>query len=416
MASNYITRKRRFRPRVIRGKTTRYDSSGGIVATFETDASDRVTGTQITVSRGNPWPPRKSGFQGDVGGDFMSTATYAQGSFPKQRIQLPGGAGYSRAEFVGNLVTAPNVGSNNGVPGPINSSDDDLDEMGATAVARCTPTNSIADVSVFLGELMHEGLPRVQASRDWQRATTAARAAGDDYLNAAFGWRPLLNDVSNIVEAVGSTSAKLAQLKRDSGRLVRRRYEFPTEYTSHVDKGLSAPLQLGFIGASQNSAFDVFGTRERLVETERRRWFSGAFTYHIPEDLLGSSEIDRIRAEAELGFGLSLTPETFWNLAPWSWAIDWFSNTGDVIANISAFNRYGLIMPYGYMMEHTINKYTYSSPGSRLRGLKIGPPDLILICETKKRRKANPFGFGVQWSGLNPFQLSILSALGLSRS
>jgi hypothetical protein len=115
--------------------------------------------------------------------------------------------------------------------------------------------------------------------------------------------------------------------------------------------------------------------------------------------------------------GLEITPEVLWNIAPWSWAVDWFTNAGDVLANTSDFGDQGLVMKYGYIMEHSFVRDVYfyeGSFGSPLGG-SIKIPPLALVSETKLRRKANPFGFGITWDGLNPFQLSIAAALGLSR-
>jgi len=114
-------------------------------------------------------------------------------------------------------------------------------------------------------------------------------------------------------------------------------------------------------------------------------------------------------------FGLNISPDVLWQLAPWSWAVDWFSNTGDVIQNISQRATDGLVMRYGYLMENTITEDSYTRPVSPF---KNGSPSgtITLITESKVRRRANPFGFGVSWSGLSPKQLSIAAALGLSRS
>jgi hypothetical protein len=115
-------------------------------------------------------------------------------------------------------------------------------------------------------------------------------------------------------------------------------------------------------------------------------------------------------AKANQLLGLDITPDTLWNLAPWSWAADWFSNIGDITSNMSSFQQ-GLVMRYGYQMEHTIVSDTYSSVDKSLR-----THPLTFVVETKQRVKANPFGFGVTWEGLSPFQLSIAGALGLSKS
>jgi len=112
--------------------------------------------------------------------------------------------------------------------------------------------------------------------------------------------------------------------------------------------------------------------------------------------------------------GISPTPDALWNLAPWSWAIDWFSNTGDVVSNISDWATDGLVMQYGYQMVHTITRDNYVPLGSDLIDGSFSRP-FTMVVETKQRRKANPFGFSLSWNGLSPVQQAIALAIGLTR-
>jgi len=152
---------------------------------------------------------------------------------------------------------------------------------------------------------------------------------------------------------------------------------------------------------------------EKIIE----RWFSGAFTYHLPSDYDSRSKMTDYASLADKVYGTSITPEVLWELAPWSWAVDWFFNAGDVVNNLSDWESAGLVMRYGYMMEHTFHKYTYIASGTGFKKeLNLASvPSLTLVTETKKRVGANPFGFGVTWDGLSPFQTSVLAALGISR-
>lgn len=99
--------------------------------------------------------------------------------------------------------------------------------LGTTAIARTIPTNSVASAAQFLGEL-REGLPAVPGSNLIGKSGSPS-AYADEFLNYSFGIKPLLSDLQKFAEA-GRTSVKVIdQLKRDSGRLVRRRYTFPVE-------------------------------------------------------------------------------------------------------------------------------------------------------------------------------------------
>lgn len=115
---------------------------------------------------------------------------------------------------------------------------------------------------------------------------------------------------------------------------------------------------------------------------------------------------------------------TLWNLAPWSWAVDWFSNTGALVKNLQALISYGTVLRYGYIMEETSVTDTYSArPDAyvpeKYTGTFTKPwpaiTPVVLRTTVKKRVKANPFGFGVAWEGLSPTQLAITAALGITR-
>jgi hypothetical protein len=74
------------------------------------------------------------------------------------------------------------------------------------------------------------------------------------------------------------------------------------------------------------------------------------------------------------------------------------------------------VLAYGYMMEHTIEKYTYHFVGPHKLKTKKDPDPVTLVRESKIRRRATPYGFGITWDGFSSFQLSILAALGLSKT
>jgi hypothetical protein len=70
------------------------------------------------------------------------------------------------------------------------------------------------------------------------------------------------------------------------------------------------------------------------------------------------------------------------------------------------------------MMEHSIKTdiYTFFGKSGIYGRPDLTVPPLRLVTETKKRVPASPFGFGITWDGLSPLQVSILGALGITRS
>jgi len=388
-------------------------------ATVGPTAMQSLKGTQFTTSEGHPFNPRDHRrVEGDLGGEFFTEKLYFDQA-PKGRSQSwtveTQVSGYDRTDNIYSMPVFPVNPYNLVFPPPISASDEDLDAAGATAVARCKPTNSVADVATFVGETLKDGLPHLPGSQTWEKRTGVAKKAGHEYLNAEFGWKPLLNDVRSFATAVKHAHAVLSQFERDSGKTVRRRYSFPEQKT--VSDSVIATDVRPWMPVDQTYWWDTASGRvTKTVETVTRRWFSGAFTYHLPSGSDTRSKMARYALEADKLFGILPTPETLWELAPWSWAIDWFSNTGDVVSNLSDRAVYGLVMRYGYMMEHSIVRHTYNFEGpSGYLGLEGFVQPISLVREVKKRRKANPFGFGLTWDGLSPEQGLVAAALGLTR-
>jgi len=384
------------------------------------DYSESISDTivsQITDSEGHPWRGNKN-HTTNIGGDFYTNKVTFSG--PTRKLL---NASYLAGTEIRSVeLNAPVAAiSPNAVGTPINigSSKDSIIEKGATAVARCKPTNSVADTSTFLGELIKDHLPRVPGIALWERKLKALVSVGDEFLNTAFGWAPLVSDVKSIASGIRHADSVLRQFERDSGNLVRRQYHFEPEKSTYRSMFRhNVPCWYGDSNTvGQVNEYLGFGDVFLTVETVKECWFSGGFTYYVPQGKDYREKLIRNALEADKVFGTNLTPETLWELTPWSWAIDWFSNAGDVVSNLSDMATYGLVMRYGYVMETSINRHTYSFV--RTDGVFPSPfdiPDLVVTNITKQRYGANPFGFGLTWDGLNSFQLAIAAALGFSHS
>lgn len=163
-----------------------------------------------------------------------------------------------------------------------------------------------------------------------------------------------------------------------------------------------------FYGRNPNGTLDL-GSYTMFSETIQKVWFSARFRYWIPD--IGSIQWKR-RAKLAY-FGLMPSPSMVWELTPWSWLVDWFSNAGDVFSNMTNPIAENLVAKYAYVMGttqrqtacessvtvgHTPIKYTWTGGFTR-----------------KQRSAASPFGFGLSDGDLSARQWSILSALGISR-
>lgn len=382
-----------------------------------------LKGKQVTASENHPnWRTRsRARFGGDIGGPFR-TEMFAVVSQPSQ-IHL--GADYyilgnlnSRARYDGICWAVNPNDINLEIPQAPESSDALLRAIGTAAVAAAKPTNSIADLATFLGELYREGVPRAIGHAQWRSKADAARKTSGDFLSVEFGYKPIVSDILDFATAVRDFDAVLAQYERDAGKVVRRSRHFPPEISGSttVFKTGASP----FIAAS-HTAFDGPGPKNGRVtltrQGERRRWFEGAFTYYLPSDYHNRKALGGLASKASVILGTDLTPEVLWNLTPWSWAIDWVTNAGDVLSFISDMISDGLVLRYGYMMETSSSTYSYSYSGDPwYKGGTAVPAPLIIRHTVKKRVQATPFGFGLTWESFTARQIAILTALGITRT
>lgn len=359
--------------------------------------NSRVTETIISQCHAGTWPP-PYGSETDVGGLMALSRNLV--SYPETVvINAPLIKG-----TVGLITTNSfeGMGTEVASPGPLA----DLDAFGTHAISQVLPTNPNSSLSTALGELKKDGLPSLPGSHMRDR-TDLARRSGNEFLNIEFGWLPLISDVRAFADSVKRSRQLIDQYRRDSDRKIRRRFvPQPTIQSSEIFSGL---------GQGSGSIFFPGTTMTRTRET--RYWFSGAFRYHVP---VGDDFYSRLRRYEQYShrlFDTRLTPELLWNLAPWSWAVDWFTNTGDVIHNISALGSDGLVMQYGYAMRHSRidefarGSFSFDSGGGHFSGTCAKQ----VLSETKQRRPANPYGFGIDDSSLTAIQWAILAALGLTR-
>lgn len=394
-----------------------------------------LQGTQVTESeshddwKGQVTPP------GDIGGNFTTTKQYA--TLPEGEVKLtspwiPQGVSYPPRSYR-HLYKGPIAiqeafeASKASFPPFAMSSETALTAYGSKAVSLCAPTRPTVNLATSLLEVYHEGLPKLIGRDTWETRTAEAldyrrraKSGSSEFLNYQFGWLPIVSDVRDFVSAVVNMDKLLQQYVRDNGNVVRRRLALPPSVSVEESVVRARTLPRLSVNGDYYDFSQPRGDVVRRRETSVRRWFSGAFVYHLPHTFFAevyTPFADKFQVYRKV-LGLELTPETIWQLAPWSWAIDWFTNVGDVISNASTWALDGLVMKYGYVMEHSIVRDTLTYVGPipyRDRSCSQRPPDVTLVSEAKLRRAANPFGFGLTMEGLTALQKTILAAVGISR-
>jgi hypothetical protein len=418
-------------------------------------------GIQITESDGNRWPPPKGGDFIDCGSEFFSikkewvTTKYPYTVFRTRAIGSP--FDYGPSKVYGNMMIANCFGStafayqgsqtvNNGpfdkrllkpnFPPDLSSTRSQLEVKGQIAAAACAPSNQVANAASAVAELLRD-MPSVPGVGLWKarlRAAETLAAGASEFLNGIFGILPTISDMTQFYTGVHKVDRTVDQFIRDSGRVVRRHFVFPKERTQtetdvSLENGVASYSPVG-CGTSSNGLYNIPSQclpRYKTIRTrvvEREIWFSGAFTYYLPPWFDTHDRKDRMRLTAKL-LGAEPDLNTLWQLAPWSWAVDWFVNAGTWIKSLQALLNYGTVMRYGYVMEKTTITDTYSA------GAVVGSPQppynvaftppypavhpVTLRTTVKKRIQANPFGFGLSWDGMSPVQKAIVAALGITR-
>jgi len=282
---------------------------------------------------------------------------------------------------------------------PPNSDYTDIPGYGPTGWHKAKPDNPLVDTAVFIAEA--RDLPRLifQRIRD-------IRTISDLYLAYQFGWKPLLSDIRKLLNFGESVEQKISFLMRNNGKPVSKSVKVAHEISSEVI--LDGP-GLNGMEVTWANAWPV-GERGskyrgcRLI-LERDVWFDGTFVFYI-DDIKLPGTITRLRTRLA---GLEITPAVVWEALPWSWLIDWFTNVGDVLANLSDTAVDRLVANRAYIMGHTKRTYKWYGTDGKTHGQSSH------IYETKVRRKVSPYGLAVGGI-LTTRQQSILAALAASRS
>lgn len=365
-----------------------------------------------------------SGLYRDSG--FSPWKDYAAGftsSFSQDSTNHPGWRGTLGDSDVGGpwfltryrSAVKPVVVDNNLVKGPVwayhpwwwdasaalSNTVEEAKAFGTRAINVTLPNNPNVNISQTLGEVRMEGLPSIIGSDLLKDKARFLRGSGSEYLNVEFGWKPIISDLRKFAQSVKDSNEIISGFRAGSDKKLRRRFSSPPQYGERKQEGVVYLQPLVSIAMQSNAT--VYET------SETREWFSGAFRYHVPmgDDLV--SRMGRYSSYANKLLGLRLTPDLVWNLTPWSWAADWFADSGDVIQNISLLGSDSMAMQYGYSMRSTHRETTTSFEWEGVSGY------FRTTEETKRRLPASPYGFNLTFDGFSDRQKAICIALGLTR-
>lgn len=286
------------------------------------------------------------------------------------------------------------------------------------------PTAPEAALSQLLFEL-REKLPSLVGYQSFVKGPNA-KSLGGEHLNIEFGIKPLISDIQKLAQQVLNYSQIVKQYARDSGSQIRRKRVLSRDSVAIQRPNYPGNVMLGtrmdgvagnhiMYSGSGGCSVQLYDT---VTETVK---FAGAYSYHLSQanSFLGKAE--RYEQLANQLLGARFTPETLYELTPWSWLFDWFGDAGNFVSNSVALSQDSLVLRYGYVMHHTV--------ATRYRQISVMPPPMRLpsgnyptssrlwsSVERKTRTRASPYGFGLTEESFSGKQWAILAALGMTKT
>jgi len=319
-----------------------------------------------------------------------------------------------------------------GFNGAFDSDYESAMQYGAAAYKRAKP--KIAEFDAMQGLLQNvvelpgqlrttsEGFSKAYKAMSGRRSAVKdlfmPQHVAEQFLNEQFGWAPFVGDMLDLYKAYSRQDKRFKEISQQNGKFNRRsRVLFKTEENSDVTviddfAGNCYPtLPYGFYRPN-----GTFVTSKLYTTVNRRVWGSGSFKFYAPEFDPQNHKV----SEGTYGqvirllhyYGVNTSPTVVWELTPWTWLVDWFSNAGNVIDNVTSQAYDRLVSAYFYVMCHT----TKTAVNETVVHLKDGDVSCKWIqeIESKSRVSASPYGFGLTSGDLSTRQKLILSAIGIT--
>lgn len=205
-----------------------------------------------------------------------------------------------------------------------------------TAKARSNPSRPVVNLPVAIAELKDlPGLVKYLGTELVQRRKTRHNfhnQVGDAYMSGIYGIAPMISDIKGLLNFQTHVQRRAQELERlySKGGL-KRRIRLTEE--SATSTKANVPI---------NNAVATLSARRQDVTTITQwatvRWLPT----ELPPSTLSKKGYEDQAKGLVLGLGRNATQlqarndawsdlSDIWNLMPWSWMVDWFSNVGDYL-------------------------------------------------------------------------------------
>lgn len=274
-------------------------------------------------------------------------------------------------------------------------------DMAVQVLAVSNPSKPVVDLPLFFAEMkdfpgMAESIARV-----FMRRQHMLTDLSETWLNTNFGFMPLLNDLKAMTQFQEEMDNRIKKLyAMNNGKGLHSKVKGPTEVVHTV-------LGNQILDTSDGTTRCRVDRLTSVTQWGTTRWRPD------PNKPLPSSHSEMVQLARKAALGLTPSASTAWNLIPWSWMADWFSNVGQFL------NAHRNTVPAVHspvcVMRHS--KTTWSGK----RHLPDNYPELkggdFTAIREDKVRAVMPFVLPTANLGelISPRQVSILSSLAILR-
>lgn len=272
-------------------------------------------------------------------------------------------------------------------PGPT-----DWNYWKAKALASINPFSPQVDLPLFLFELRE--FPRML--RDLGNVLRGRVKPADvpgGYLAYQFGWRPLVSDLSSLLDFAGSINkaGKALQNAANGGRVSH----------SLGSKSSSVPLST-YDYAVYTGTYKLSQVRTTKVKA----WCTARV--HLTDSLPPTLD-ERQMLYLRTAFGLNFRPAMIWDAIPWTWLIDYFTNIGDLMEARAGYGKWRFTDLYVMVRSTLTDEVTGTA--QQLQGLSYSGGKRISTRKERSYVGSNPnVGFGLS-PLLTGYQAGILGSL-----
>lgn len=199
--------------------------------------------------------------------------------------------------------------------------------MASQACAAMNPNRPAFNMLSFGGE--SRDLPSLIATvpSSLMKRARILRHYANFHLSWEFGWKPLVSDTQKALAAADAVSQRLKWLNDlAAGKSVYRRYQLPPQ-----DDVRNANTLV-------STETETYTQKHRY--TDRRHadsWVTSRWKAVFPRLTIPSDPARRLKQARDLTYGLTSMSavEAWWQLLPWSWLTDWFTDVGQFLAVVN---------------------------------------------------------------------------------